>query len=70
MTAQTKNGSATSAKIAALEEKVELLDWYRAEQAEQIKKLAMAMAGLLAQAMQPQMQQGIVGQLLGNAPPQ
>jgi uncharacterized coiled-coil protein SlyX len=64
-TGTTRNGSATDARIAALEQKVELLDWWRAEQAQTITRLASALAAMLTQQMQPQVQQAILAQLTG-----
>jgi hypothetical protein len=71
-----KNGAPARTKpptlTEELEAKVALLDWWRAEQAEQIKRLAAAIAALLAQQQVPNIQQsiqqGILANLLGNAP--
>jgi hypothetical protein len=72
MTAQqhptTRNGSTAAAKVAHLEEQVVLLQWCVAEQKQQIMRLGAALAALLTQQMQPQMQQTLLSQLLGNTP--
>jgi hypothetical protein len=75
-TTQTKNGSAQTrtvahspqefeAKIAELEAKIAFLDWMREEQRQQIQRLAVTLASVLAQMAQPQIQQNIVANLLG-----
>jgi hypothetical protein len=73
MTTQTRNGSGAAqkqesdleAKIKILEDKVAFLDWMREEQRQQIQRLAMSLAGVLAQMAQPQIQSNIVANLLG-----
>ena len=65
MTAQARNGSQTELQLTGLETKVDLLIWLHAEQAQQVQRLAVALAGVLAQMAQPQIQQNIVNGLLG-----
>jgi hypothetical protein len=63
-----QNGTAPAAPEAAeltLEQKVDALIWLHVEAHDQVIRLAMAVSSLLAQAAQPQMQQGILSQLLG-----
>ncbi|HVQ84594.1 MAG TPA: hypothetical protein VMS84_07445 [Mycobacterium sp.] len=64
----TRNGTASAAKIAELEGQVALLNWCVAEQRQQIIRMGMTLAAMLAQQMQPQMQQTVLNQLLGNTP--
>lgn len=54
------NGSAT-----ALKERVATLEKTVAEQGQQLKRLATALASFLATQMQPQLQQQLADQLLG-----
>jgi uncharacterized coiled-coil protein SlyX len=61
MTAQARNGSQTELRLKRLETKCE-------EQDQQIQRLALGMAGILAQMAQPQVQQTIVEQLLHGQP--
>jgi hypothetical protein len=65
----TGNGSSEAVKIEELEAKIAWLDWFRAEQQFRIMNLANALALLLTQASQAQVQQSILGQLLGQQPP-
>jgi hypothetical protein len=50
---------------ATTEQKLDLLIWLHAEQAQQVQRLAIALSGLLMQSAQPQIQQTILSQLLG-----
>jgi hypothetical protein len=62
---ESPNGAVKSLDQLTVEEKIDFLTWLHAEQDNRIQRLALAMAGLLAQAYQPQMQKQIVDQLLG-----
>jgi hypothetical protein len=53
------------ARIERLESDIQLLAWLYAEQAFRSLQVATAMAAMLAQQMQPQMQQAILQQLTG-----
>jgi hypothetical protein len=59
------NGTQATADIELLQQQVVLLAWLHTEQAMQVQRLAVALAGILAQMAQPQMQQNIINQLLG-----
>ena len=66
----TANGSNDAMRFDALETKFECLIWLDADKQFRIINLANALAMLLAQAAQPQVQAGILSQLLsGQQPP-
>lgn len=75
MTARTQrattNGAATvhGVNTPTLEEKVDTLIWLHTELAMRYLSLATALAGILAQQAQPQVQQAILAQLLGASKP-
>ena len=60
-----RNGDQVELRLAGLDTKVDMLIWLLAERDQRIERLAVTVAALLAQAYQPQVQQQIVGQLLG-----
>lgn len=60
-----RNGDVLELRVAGLDTKVDMLIWLLAERDQRIERLAVTLAALLAQAYQPQVQQQIVGQLLG-----
>jgi hypothetical protein len=62
----TRNSSAERAELAELQARVDLLDWLQAEQQHRTMNLASALAVLLTQASQPQVQQSILDQLMGS----
>jgi hypothetical protein len=62
---QTRNGSATDARITKLENDLALMAWLHAEQTGKVERLAGAVAAMMAQHMQPQMQQAILARLTG-----
>jgi len=63
------NGSVDTLKIDELDHKVACLIWLHAEQHQRLMNMANAVALLLTQAAQPQVQQSILGQLLGGNSP-
>jgi hypothetical protein len=60
-----RNGDQLELHLAGLDTKVDMLIWLLAERDQRIERLATTLAAMLAQAYQPQVQQQIVGQLLG-----
>jgi hypothetical protein len=64
-----RNGSRTEQRVAALEEQMQVLAWLHTEKAAQVIALAQALAAMLAQAYQPQVQNAITARLLGGQPP-
>jgi hypothetical protein len=65
MTTRTnQNGSATDTRIAELERKLDELIFYHAELSLRFNNLAVAFSAMMAQQMQPQVQQAILGRLM------
>jgi hypothetical protein len=56
---QTRNGSATNARLDAMQEQIDTLAWLHHEQAQTVQRLTMAFAGLLTQQARPQLEQQI-----------
>ena len=58
----TANGAVAELTV---EQKIDLLAWLHAEQGQKIAKTAALVATLMAQQMQPQVQQAILQRLMG-----
>lgn len=59
----SSNGNPTDTKLGILEDKLEMVIWLHAELRGQFLSMAKAVSALLAQQMQPQMQQAILDRL-------
>lgn len=62
---QARNGSVTEARLTAMQEQLNLMAWLHAELAAKCERMAAAVAAMLSQQMQPQMQQAILSRLMG-----
>jgi hypothetical protein len=60
----TTNGTKDALRIAELEGELQLMAWLLAENQHRVLRLAASVAALLAQQMQPQVQDNIMQQLL------